>query len=380
MAYTFKPEEVFSKGIVYAEFFDPATDNLLGYSRYVVDFNPSGSMNNGEVAAGPGAGLVMMIPDTCRLNITATTADSALNNMALAAGGTLSGNGVVETTIPITASGSTLSLTNAAAPLGGQNGAVCYILTSTGSDRATVEAQSGIAHAVNQDGSIADFTAVAQNTYCVKYFYENSSAMQLTVPALFAAKVVRAHFAVNCYAKKTGADVLSSSLVAIRHYIFPYYVFTNPMQDTLGQTATGTVNLSGTCLSYQDAIEQGLCSVDTAGIYGYVVDEPIGTETSTSGVDGIFFIGLGAGVSLVAGTSTPLPVRYSVNGILTPISDMSQVTFTSAASATASFADSHSNVLSGNAAGSTSVTVSVTNSKTSTTYTDTIPVTVTAGT
>ena len=31
MAFTFKPEELFSKGIVYAEFFDPATDDLLGY-------------------------------------------------------------------------------------------------------------------------------------------------------------------------------------------------------------------------------------------------------------------------------------------------------------------------------------------------------------
>lgn len=377
MAYTFKPEEVFSKGIVYAEFFDPATDNLLGYSRYVVDFNPSGSMNNGEVAAGPGAGLVMMIPDTCRLNITATTADSALNNMALAAGGSISGNGIVETTIPVTATGNSLTLTNAAAPLGGQNGAVAYVLTSTGSDRTIVEAQSGIAHAVSTEGVIQDFVAVANNTYCVKYFYENSSAMQLTVPALFAAKVVRAHFAVNCYAKKTGADVLSSSLVAIRHYIFPYYVFTNPMQDTLGQTATGTVNLSGTCLSYQDAVEQGVCSVDTAGIYGYVVDEPIGESTSTSGVDGIFFVGLGAGVSMVKSTSMALPVRYSVNGILTPISDMSQVTFT-AASAVVSFADPHSNIVSaGSSAGSTTVTVSVTNSRTQETYTDTIPVEVT---
>ena len=40
MNYTFKPDYMFTKGIVYAEFFDPATDNLVGFSKYVTDFGP----------------------------------------------------------------------------------------------------------------------------------------------------------------------------------------------------------------------------------------------------------------------------------------------------------------------------------------------------
>ena len=375
MAFTFKPEEIFSKGIVYAEFFDPATDDLLGYSRYVSDFSLAGAMNNGEVEAGPGNGLVMMIPDSARLNITATTADSALNNMAIAVGGTLSGYGVVETTTAITANSATLLLANAVAPLGGDNGAVCYILTSTGSDRAAVEAQSGTAHAVS-GGAIQNFEASIGNTYCVKYFYSNSSAQQLTVPAMFNAKVVRAHFAVNCYAKKTGGDVLSSSLFKIRHYVFPYYFFTNPMEDTLSQTATGTVNLSGTCLSYQEAAAEGVCNVDSAGVYGYVVDEYVGGEsTSTAAVDGIYFIGLGAGASVYIDDTLTLPIKYSVNGILTTISDMSAVTFESSAEAVATV---EGNVVSGESAGSAVITASVTNSRTNQTYTDAVTVTVSA--
>lgn len=377
MAFTFKPEELFSKGIVFGEFFDPATDDLLGYSRYIADFGLAGAMNNGEVEGGPGNALIMMIPDTTRLNVTATTADSSLNNMALPIGGTVAGNGVVETMTAITATGATLTLANASAPLGGQNGAVCYVITSSGTDKDAVEAQSGVAHSV-EGGTIQDFEAVNGNTYCVKYFYENSSAQKLTIPAMFNAKVVRAHFAVNCYAKKTGSDVLSSSLYKIRHYYFPYYFFTNPLEDTLSQTATGTVNLSGTCLSYQEAIEQGICNVDSAGMYGWVVDEYVGDDTSTSGVDGIYFIGLGAGVSIVKSTTMVLPVKYSVNGVLTNISDWSKVTFT-AASAVVSFADAHyPEMTAGGSAGNTTVTVSVTNSRTNKTYTDTIPVTVTA--
>lgn len=375
MAFTFKPEELFSKGIVYAEFFDPATDDLLGYSRYVADYSIQGAMNNGEVEAGPGNALVMMIPDSARLNITATTADSALNNMALAVGGTITANGVVETTTAITATGTTLALANAVAPLGGQNGAVCYVLTSTGSDRAAVESASGVAHPV-ENGIIQNFIAVANNTYCVKYFYENSSAEQLTVPSLFNAKVVRAHFAVNCYAKKTGGDVLSSSLFKIRHYVFPYYVFTNPMEDTLGQTTTGTVNLSGTCLSYQEAASEGVCNVDSAGVYGYVVDEYVGgDDTSTAAVDGIYFIGLGAGAEVEVGDTLTLPIKYSINGNLATISDMDAVTFTSSAEAIATMSD---NVVTGVAAGEAVITASVTNSRNNQTYTDAITVTVTA--
>lgn len=377
MAYTFSPEEVFSKGIVEAEFFDPATDNLLGYSRYVADFSLQGSMNNGEVAAGPGNGLVMMIPDSARLNVTATTADSALNNTALAVGGALSGNGVVETVIGVTAAGTTLQLNNATSPLGGQNGAVCYVLTSTGDDKAAVEAASGIAHAVDQSGNIEGFTAASGNTYCVKYFTQNSSAQQLSVPALFSPKVVRAHFAVNCYAKKTGGDVMASSLYKIRHYVFPYYFFTNPMEDTLSQTATGTVNLSGTCLTYQEAISNGTCAnTNTAGTYGYIVDEYVGANTSTAAVDGIYFIGLGGGASVAASQTLTLPVQFSVNGVLTPISDMDQVTFASSAAGKATIPE-HSNVVTGVASGTANITATVTNSRTGVEYSDTVVITVT---
>ena len=218
MAVSFKKESLFSKGIIWAEFFDVSTDNLLGYSAYVSNFGVQGSMNNGEVAAGPGSMLVMCIPDTARLNVTAQTADTDLNSLALPIGGTVTGDGVIETVIGVTATGTSLTLTGAVAPLGGQNGAVCYILTSSGTDKANIEAVSGVAHAVDATtGVVQDFTAVSGNTYCVKYFITNSSAEMLTIPALFAPKVVRAHFAVNLYAKKTGSAVLESSLVGIRH-------------------------------------------------------------------------------------------------------------------------------------------------------------------
>lgn len=379
MAYSFYPDYIFTKGVGYAEFFDPATDNLLGYSPYVGDFGLSGSQNNGDIEGGVGNMLIMMIPDSSRMSVTCTTVDDSLENTALVVGASLKPNGVVETIQAFTAEGTTLAITGTTpvAPLGGSHGAVAYVMTSSGNDANTVKANSGIAYPVAENGVITGFTAVSGNTYCVKYFTQNSSAMQLDIPALFAAKVVRAHFAINCYAKN-GGDAMESSLYKIRHYYFPYYFFTGAMANSVSNTTTGTVDLSGSCLTYEEAISSGSCASTGAQKYGFIVDEYIGT--STAGVDGIFFIGLGDGVSVAADETVTLPVKYSVNGQLANISDMTAVTFSTGAESVAKFSDEHSNILLGvSATGSpTYAEVSVTNSATGVVYKDTIPVTVTA--
>ncbi len=367
--YTFKPQALFTKGIAYAEFFDVNNNNLLGYSPFATDFGLNGSMNDGDVEGGIGNQLIISLPDTARLAVTCRTADSALNNMALPIGQDLAGNGVVETMTAIAASGPSLSLANAVAPYGTDQ-VVCYVLTSSGSDKAAVEAASGVAHTV-VNGSIQGFNAVSGNTYCVKYFINNSSADKLTIPAMFQPKVVRAHFAVNVYAQNGSGDAMSGTLVKIRHYYFPRYQFNAPLQVTESQTTPGSTDLSGRCLSYQQALEAGVCANENNAAYGFIVDEIVGSNTSTAKVEGIYFIGLGAEYEITNGETVTIPVKYAVNGSLTDISDLTQVTFASGTTATASFADSHSNVLTANAAGTTVITCSVTNSVTGVTYSDT---------
>ena len=369
---SFKQSPTFSKGIISAEFFDVSSDNLIGFSQYVTNFGLNGSVNAGEVEGGPGNPIVMAIPDTARLNITAQTADTSLNTMALPVGGTVTGNGVIETVIGVTASEGVLTLPNAVAPMGGQNGAVCYILTSSGSDKAAVEAASGTAYHVGVGGVVEGFTAPAANTYCVKYFVENSSALMLDIPALFAPKVVRAHFAVNLYAKQSGNDVMESSIYAIRHYYIPYYFFTAGLQDSVAQTTTGSVDLSGMALSYEQALESGNCADFGKQTYGFIVDEILGTNSSTAKVDGLYFVGMGAGKTLSVGDTLVLPLKYSINGSLTNISDFSAVTVESS-DATVTIAG---NVATAASAGSATITASVTNSATGVTYTDVTEITV----
>lgn len=373
--YTYTPQYEFAKGVVYAEFFDVATDNLVGFSKYVTDFSPSGSINDGAIEGGPGNMLIINIPDTSRLTFSAKTADSALNNMALTIGQEVTGNGVVETSKPVTATGATLTIANAVAPLGGLNGAIAYVISSSGADNASVMAGNGKAYKVNESGEITGFTAVSGNTYCVKYFVQNSSAQQLAVPALFAPKTVRAHFAVNVYRKEKGGDAMASSLWKIRHYYIPYYYFTGALADTINQTTPGTVDLSGTCQTFEE-VQGGVCASNALPNYCYIVDEFV-DGSSTAAVQGIYFIGTGGGISVAEGATANLVVKYDVNDSLVNISDMSEVTFSTAAEGTAKFNDDHSPVLSGVAAGPTTATVSVVNSVTGVTYTDSIAVTVT---
>lgn len=372
--YTFKPQALFTKGIAYAEFFDVNTNNLLGYSPYATDFGLNGSMNDGDVEGGIGNQLIISLPDTSRLAVTCKTADSALNNMALPIGQDVAGYGIVETMTAVVASGTSLNLSNAVAPYGTDK-VVCYVLTSSGTDKAAVEAASGIAHTVT-GGVIEGFAAISGNTYCVKYFINNSSADKLTIPAMFQPKVVRAHFAVNVYSQNGSGDAMSGTLVKIRHYYFPRYQFNAPLQVTESQTTPGTTDLSGRCLTYQQALEAGICANENNAAYGFIVDEIVGSNTSTAKVEGIYFVGLGSNFELTNGTSYTVPVKYAVNGVLTEISDMSQVTFTSSTPATADFANSHSNVLTAAAAGTTVITCTVTNSVTGVTYSDTANITV----
>ena len=373
--YTFKPQALFTKGIAYAEFFDVNNNNLLGFSPFVTDFGLNGSMNDGDVEGGIGNQLIISLPDTSRLEVTATTADSALNNMALTIGAQLGGNGIIETMTAIVAgAGGTLTIQNAVAPYGADK-AICYVLTSTGSDKAAVEAGSGRACEIDSSTGVIDFEGQADQTYCVKYFVRNSSADELTIPALFQPAVVRAHFAVNVYSQK-GGDAMTGSLVKIRHYYFPRYQFNQPLQVTESQTTPGTTNLSGRCLTYQQALESGVCSDANNAAYGFIVDEYVGSgDSSTSSVQGIYFVG-GGTLALRTGQTVTVPVKYDVNGVLTDISDMEQVSFAVTGNV-GTFANGHSNVFTAaSSAGNGSITVTVTNSLTGAVYQDTMPVTV----
>ena len=92
------------------------------------------------------------------------------------------------------------------------------------------------------------------------------------------------------------------------------------------------------------------------------------------------FVGNGGWVSVMAGQTITLPVKYSVNGVLTDITDMEQVNFSVSPANLGSFASEHSNVFTASTGtGSGHATVTVTNSATNVTYQDTIQIVISVG-
>ena len=374
---------IFAKGICSAEFFDIETDALLAYSPYVTDFEIKGSMNTGEVSGGPGNALILCIPDTARLSFTARTADSDLTKLSLTAGAEAAGCSVQELTRPVTADTRgclTLSGELTVPPGSCASAPIAYVTASGGSDRAAVQAESGRARGVAAESGLVDFEALPGVTYLVKYFVKSSGTAAFQIPALFAPKVVRAHFAVNLYARPaagsgawesgSGQNQLQTAIVGRRHYYIPCYMFTAAYADGASQTETGSVDLSGMALTSESIDANGNLTLS----YGTVTDEFF--DSATAGVDGLYFIGEGAGPCLTVGQKHTLTVKYSVGGRLTNAADPSELTFASSAPSTAQV--DAAGVITAKAAGSCAVTAEVTNSVTGVTYRDAVTVTVTA--
>ena len=376
----FNDQELFTKGVAYAEFFDVGSDELLAYSRYVTDFGMNGTMNDGDIEGGIGNQLIMSIPDTTRLEITATTANSDLGMLALPIGGLLQYDGIVETSTIITANGTTLAAPqNAVAPYGAENGPVCYVIAAMKDGVAANVPNNGTPYYINQGGNLEGFEAEAGTSYCVKYWTRVSSAEELQIPANYQPSIARAHFAVNVYARSGDGSAMSGSLAKIRHYYIPRYQFNQPLQITENQTTPGTTNLGGRALSYADALSGGFCAAAGNEGYGYIVDEIVGGG-ATDTVQGIYFIGAGGGVEVATGFSEEVALKYDINGRLTQISDMSaNVELSSSAEgvATVSAGNNGYVTIRGVASGTATITASVENSKTGVTYTDSITVTVT---
>ena len=347
---------VYAKGTMDVWMFDPSTGNLDYYSNKVQTNQFQTNVNLSPVNAGVGNPVVINLPDTAEVTLTITAADMSLAARRLAVGGTTSYNGTVMYIENIKASGTSLQLSQPPVAAYGMSEAYAFI------------DNDGTAYTVDTDSYIVqNFVAVENQNYCVRYFVKQASAEQLRISSVFAPAVEVVMIRIPAYSAQ-GNSANHGSHCGDFYIWIPRMQFNGNAATDASQTAASTTDISGTALSYDEAVTAGTCDESEAyGALAYMVYMPLGGATVS--VEGLVVVG--GSVSVKVGETVQIPVKYVINDQLVQPS-YADLTFTSAATGTATVGQ-HTGLLQGVQAGSTDVTVALASPALSLTVPVTVP-------
>ncbi len=353
----------YAKGFSEAAVYDINTGDLLYWTNKLKTGNTSTSMNEGAIEGGLGNKLLANIPDTVRLTGTFEAADFSLEARGLQMGSTVKYNAKSMVREKIIATTTTLTVTRTPAPAYGQASDAEEYFCYVGND--------GVNYGVNPTTKeIQGFTAEPNKEYCVQYYTNILNAEQLAIPASFSPTVGYMVVKTPMYSEN-GSSAKNSSLAGYLYGFYPRVQFIGGDAGVNGsQTESSTTALNFTALAYDELTDEVCadCGNDDS-VYGYLTYVPCGGD-ELDAVKGLAIVG--GVIPLAVGATKQTPVFYYMdNGeLVTP--QYTDLTYTSAADATASV--SENGVITGVAAGETTVTATV---KAKESLTATVSVTVT---
>ena len=314
--------------------FDPATGNVVGYDNIGSDSAINYTFDLTEVVGGMQNQLVGLIPHTTRLTGTYTSQAFSLSQRALLTGGTLSNNAVVPVCETITASGSTLTVTNVPAKAQSQpasdtlawcqvrvHGAESYEGTNYGVDMTTKQVQN--------------FTATASVQYDVFYFTVWASGKQLALPGGANPSIVSIHQKWAVYAEQNGTRS-QGTLQGYLYVIVPRAMLNGDAGVNGNQTTNSTTTYSWRAIMGNDNMPIcDDCDGATADI-AYYVYVPCGNEYT----DVVGIVVVGGDMTMVAGTDAQLNIKllYKDGTIATPT--FTELTYLSATQGVATISSS----------------------------------------
>lgn len=368
-AITLGNPNLFLKGIAELTFMDPSTGNIIGFDNVGSDAAVTSSVNLQEVAGGLGNALVGVFPDTVRLTGTYTSQAFSLETRRLITGGTLAYNAVAPVCETITATGTSLTVSKTPAKHYGQSAADanawCYVKPQGAATYPGTNYEINIG-----TKTVVNFAATANQTYEVYYFAQNASAQSLEIPDVFNPTNVTVSIKYGVYAKQNNA-VTGGTLQGWLYVIVPRAILNGDAGVSANQTANATTDNSWMALSPDSS---GLtCSDCTSSGNGlaYYVYVPCGDAAA-----GVMALAVpGGGISVAVSQTKQIPVKYVMPDDTLAQPTYTDLTYSSAATSTATVTSA--GVVTGVAAGNTTVTITLTKAD-STTLTTTCAVTVTS--
>ena len=368
-AITFGNPALYVKGVAERRYYDFTTGNIVGLDKVASEAAFTASANLQEITGGFGNPLVGVLPDSVRLTGTYTSQAFSLETRKLITGGAMGYNAPSPICETIVASGTTLTVSKTPCKHLGQpesdTNCWCYVKPQGAATYA------GTNYEVDPTTKqVVNFTATASQTYEVFYFATNASAQMLSIPEQYNPSVVTVETKYGVYANQNNS-VSGGTLQGWLFFIVPRAIWTGDAGLSASQTANTTTD--GSWMAISDA-EDGLSCNDCTGVnknLGYYVYVPCGDALGEVQALAI----PGGGISVAQGATKQIPVKYVMpdDTLAQPI--YSDLAYVSAATATATV--DANGVVSGVAAGSTTVTITLTKAD-STTLTTTCAVTVTA--
>lgn len=334
---------LYVKGTCAVNVSDVATGNVVFASNKVVNNALTTDVDMGAIRAGLGNPIAIQLPSDAAVNLELSTADFNMMGRAMQVGATLRYNGIRPVCTTITAEGAALSLPEGAEPVAnyGYDTPYAYINYSGATD-------VGTAYAIGTDGTIENFVATEGVVYNVTYFERQANAQELGISGAFAPGIYHVSTQLAVFSTEGGNTGNRGSQVGWLYIYIPRMQFAANAETNGNQTDPATTILSGTALSYNETAEA--CTDCTFPMLAYMVYVPF--STTGNGLAGLAVIG--GGVEVAANATAVLPVKYVMadNTLVQP--SYSRLTYEVAATGTATVANG---VVTGVAAGSTTVTI-----------------------
>lgn len=342
---------LYLKGTCNVNVTDPASGDVVFQSSKVATNNFTTECDMGEIRAGLGNPIAIQLPADAAVSLELTTADFNLNARAMQVGSQVSYNAIVPKCESITATGTSLSLTGTAVANYGMDKPYAYVNAAGSTD-------AGKAYEV-EDGTVQGFTATAGVVYNVVYFVKQAAAQQLAISSQFAPGVYHVTAQMAVFSAEGGASNRGSQ-VGWAYYIIPRMQFSGDASTNGSQTEAANTVLSGAALSYEEAASAGVCTDCSFPMLAYMVYAPL--DGASNAIQGLAVVG--GGVTVATGKTAVIPVKYVMADGSTVQPDYSALTYTSKGTSTATV---DNGVVTGKAAGSTTIDISAENGKYKTT-------------
>ena len=370
----FTDPRLYVQGVGTAIMLDPATGDIKFFSDKFQDGNITVSADDGLVSAGIGNAPAIFIPTNPNVQVSVTAADYSEYAKAAAVGGKLSASAPVMTCQTVTASGTSLTLNvSGGAPVAGpgMEDVVCYVQEI---GAASPIAQDGTAYALNAStGAITGFTSASGKQYLVTYFVSRANATMTTITTNVKGEVVTFILQRPIYTN-VDAKTNTGDLWGMLYEIVPrLQLMPDGAANNGNQNSPTTTAITGRGISYdEETITAGCgnCSLNGAPLM-YRVIVPCDANAGIEGILGA----LGGAVTVAAGSTVQLKPAVIVNGKLGYGVPVSEFTYTSGATGTATVGE-HTGIVAGVQSGSTEIAISYTVG--TTTYTDNVNVEVTS--